>query len=289
MHYIIVIRNKEGEKIMCNKQNVFKKSLITFSVIGVSFGILSSNVEAAPNPAAYLATLQFDGTDWMDTGEKNFPHAFRFQSYDNDIEHNKENEIRFKIGNAVTGIGSTGLTNRGPNQQQPAVYFHIAKKGEYEIYEYWLYYADNDWINNHEHDWEKYFVYLKNGVPTHLLISSHNGYKIKPWSEIPKDDGHPLIDVDGGAHAMKWDKEDGVQIRYNGDITKNKGRLDEGDQTNQPWILYSNDPIDGVTKYLAAPDTFYYGDPAYLINSDENSDPRQAPWKREEWDNPPLP
>ncbi|MEH6891712.1 hypothetical protein V7024_18890 [Bacillus sp. JJ864] len=82
---------------MCNKQNVFKKALITFSAIGVSFGILSSNVEAAPNPAAYLATLQFDGTDWMDTGEKNFPHAFRFQSYDNDIEHNKENEIRFKL------------------------------------------------------------------------------------------------------------------------------------------------------------------------------------------------
>lgn len=289
MYYSIVIRNKVGEKIMFSKQNFFKKTFITFSAIGVSFGILSSNVEAAPNPSAYLATLQFDGTDWMDTGEKNFPHAFRFQSYDNDIEHNKENEIRFKIGNAVTGIGSTGLTNRGPNNQQPAVYFHIAKKGEYEIYEYWLYYADNDWINNHEHDWEKYFVYLKNGVPTHLLISSHNGYKIKPWAEVSKDDGHPLIGVDGGAHAMKWDKEDGVQIRYNGDITKNNGRLDEGDQTNQPWILYSNDPIDGVTKYVAAPDTFYYGDPAYLLYSNEHSDSRQAPWKREEWDNPPFP
>ncbi|MEH7464778.1 hypothetical protein V7166_22850 [Bacillus thuringiensis] len=93
---------------MRNKQNIFKKALITFSAIGVSFGILSSNVEAASNPAAYLATLQFDGTDWMDTGG-DFPHAFRFQSYDNDIEHNKENEIRFKLGNAVTGIGLTGL------------------------------------------------------------------------------------------------------------------------------------------------------------------------------------
>lgn len=114
---------------MFSKQNFFKKTFITFSAIGGFFGILSSNVEAAPNPSAYLATLQFDGTDWRDTGEKNSPHAFRFQSYDNNIEHNKENEIRFKIGNGVIGIGSTGLTNRGLNNQQPAVYFHIAKKG----------------------------------------------------------------------------------------------------------------------------------------------------------------
>lgn len=73
---------------------------------------------------------------------------------------------------------------------------------------------------------------MKNGVPTHLLISSYNEYKIKSWSEVPKDDG--------------------VQIRYNGDITKNNGRLDEGDHTNQPWILYSkeNEKVDSDTIHL---------------------------------------
>ncbi|KEK20760.1 NPP1 family protein [Bacillus gaemokensis] len=248
-----------------------------------------SSVQASQDPTKFLPTLQFDGTDWSDSGEQNFPQAFRFQSYDDNIEHNKENLIRFKIGESVSGIGSTGWQNRGPNDQRPAVYFHSVTKGNYEVYEYWLYYADNDWINDHEHDWEKYFVYLKDGEPTHLLISNHNGYKIKPWSDIPKDNNHPLIGVDGGSHAMKWKSEDGVQIRYNGEISKNNGRLDEGDNSIQQWVIYSNDTLKGVLPYLNKPDIFYYGDPEYKLNSNEYGDPRDAPWKRAEWNTPPLP
>ncbi len=247
------------------------------------------SVQTNQNPSNFLATLQFDGTDWLDSGEQNFPQAFKFQSYDENIEHNKENLIRFKIGESIFGTGSTGWENRGSNDQRPAVYFHSVTKGEYEVYEYWLYYADNDWINDHEHDWEKYFVYLKNGEPTHLLISNHNSYKIKPWSDIPKDNGHPLIGVDGGSHAMKWKSEDGVQIRYNGEISKNNGRLDEGNNSIQPWIIYSNDTLKGVIPYLNQPDVFYYGDPEYKLNPNEDGDPRDAPWKRSEWNNPPLP
>ncbi|KEK25024.1 NPP1 family protein [Bacillus gaemokensis] len=245
--------------------------------------------EASHQPADYLATLQFDGIDWFDSGEQNFPQAFEFQSYDKDIEHNKENLIRFKIGNSISGTGSTGWVNRGPNDQRPAVYFHMIKKGEYDVYQYWLYYADNDWINNHEHDWEKYFVYLKNDKPTHVLISNHNGYKIKTWSEIPKDNGHLLIGVDGGSHAMKWQSEDGVQICYNGEISKNNGRLDAGEDSVQKWVIYNNDSLNGVQPYSTIPDIFYYGDPAYGLNSNEYVDSRDAPWKRQEWNNPPLP
>lgn len=284
---------KNGGLIMNKKTylSVFSSLviLVSGSIVISAETIGKTSLNVSQEPSKFLPTLQFDGTDWADLGEQNFPQAFRFQSYDENIEHNKENLIRFKIGESVSGIGSTGWQNRGPNDQRPAVYFHSVTKGGYEIYEYWLYYADNDWINDHEHDWEKYFVYLKNGEPTHLLISNHNNYKMKSWSDVPKDDGHPLIGVDGGSHAMKWKLEDGVQIRYSGEISKNNGRLDEGDNSIQPWVIYSNDSLKGTIPFLNKPDIFYYGDPEYKLNSNENGDPRDAPWKRNEWNNPPLP
>ncbi|KFN01297.1 hypothetical protein D0U04_29085 [Bacillus clarus] len=260
---------------------------ISSPFIAASETNISQSLAHQPHPSDFLATLQFDGMDWLDSGEKNFPHAFRFQTYDLDIEHNKENEIKFQIGQSLFGSGTTGWKNRGPNDQRPAVYFHSVTKEDYEVYQYWLYYADNDWINNHEHDWEKYFVYLKNGKPMYVLLSTHNNYSIKPWPDIPKDQNHPLIGVDGGSHAMKWAAEDGVQIRFNGEISKNNGRLDVGDGSIQPWVIYSNDSIEDVQSYATIPDIFYYGDPAYSWNSNEYGDPRDAPWKRSEWNDPP--
>jgi hypothetical protein len=244
---------------------------------------------ALPTPSTYLASLQFDGTDWFDKGEKSFPQAYRFNSYSNDLEKNKENYIPYAIGNNLYGTGSTGLSNRGPNDQRPAVYFNYIQKGEYEVYQYWLYYADNDWLNDHEHDWEKYFVYVKNGAPTHVLISQHDGYQMIKWSDMRKDGSHPLIGVDGGAHAMKNSSEDGVQISWNGSISKRAGTLNQGAGQSFAWVVYSHQNLAGTSSYTQQPDTFYYGDPAYSTNSAEYGDPRQAPWLRNEWLNPPLP
>jgi hypothetical protein len=251
--------------------------------------IPAAAAQAAGAPSAYLATLQFDGKDNFDSGEQNFPQPFRFQSYDTNIEHNKENLVRFKIGANVTGTGSTGWASRGPNDQRPAVYFHRVLSGGYEVYEYWLYYADNDYINDHEHDWEKYFVYFQNGTPTHLLISHHTSNTIYAWADVPKDNGHPILGVDGGAHAMKLSSEDGVKIRYNGAVSKNNGRLDQGDAQTIPWLIYTNEAFTGATAYTMSPDLFYGGDPEYSTNSDEYGDPYNAPWKRGDWNAPQLP
>lgn len=148
-------------------KKIYVSMLCTFSVftggLTVTLAEDTSNpvsVQTNLDPKIFLPTLQFDGTDWFDSGEQTFPQAFRFNSYDENIEHNKENVIEFKIGQSVFGMGSTGLQHRGPNDQRPAVYFHYVTKEDCEVYQYWLYYADNDWINNHEHDWEKYFVYV---------------------------------------------------------------------------------------------------------------------------------
>ncbi|MBN4051383.1 T9SS type A sorting domain-containing protein [bacterium AH-315-M05] len=250
------------------------------------------------DPYKYIATLRFDGEDFFDSGERDFPLSFMFNTTQDanndsliDVEDNVENLVRFSIGDSIYGTGRTGLPNRGPNDQRPAVYFHFVQTPNYDVYEYWLYYADNDWLTDHEHDWERYYVYVQDTSPVYIRISNHSDFFTFSWCEIPKDDGHPYIGVDGGSHAMKMSNEDGVKIRYNGEISKNNGRLDFGDSLTIPWIIYSNDSnvLNSVT-YIQYPDTFYYGDPVYFTNSDEWGDPRDAPWKRDVWDTlPPVP
>src|ERR1700752_1473928 len=104
---------------------------------------------ATVNPTLYLATLTFDGNSFFDGGETNFPLSFSFNvSQDGngdgkvDVEDNLENVVLYSIGNKITGEGRTGISSRGPNDQRPAIYFHCDTVGTYQVYEYWLYYAD---------------------------------------------------------------------------------------------------------------------------------------------------
>ncbi|MBU2573468.1 MAG: hypothetical protein KKH28_05270 [Elusimicrobia bacterium] len=248
------------------------------------------------NPLKYLATLQFDGKAYWNTGEQNFPQPFVFNTTQDangdgeiDADDALENLVRYKIGRDVYGKGRSGLPDRGPNDQRPAVYFHYVVRGGYRVYEYWLYYADNDYWNDHEHDWERYFVYesLLTGLPERIVISRHNQMREYDWGKFPMDEGHPSIGVIGGGHAMREAAQDGVRIRYNGEISANNGRLDAGDGQNIPWLIFSNDPgVKGAISYVRQPDCFNYGDPRYFRNRDEYGDLRPAPWKRVLWDDP---
>jgi hypothetical protein len=249
---------------------------------------LATTATALPNPAAYLATLQFDGKDWFDAGEKNFPQAFDFTPYDSSLEHNKENLVRFRIGANVSGTGSTGLPGRGPNDQRPAVYFHHVYSGGYDVYQYWYYFADAEG-DKREHDWEKYFVYFKNGAPVKVLLGDGTSYKSVSWLLMPKDNGRPKIGVTLGGHGLKTASEDGVKIRYDGSITRNNGRLDQGDGQTIPWVVYSYDPYPGALGLSLTTEWFYRGDPAYSGNPDDYGDPLHAPWFQTEWNTPPLP
>ena len=251
----------------------------------------------AISPFKFLATLTFDGRDNFDNGESNFPQSFTFNTTQdangdgvNDVEDNLENLINYSIGNNLYGYGRTGLKNRGSNDQRPAVYFHLSNVGSYLVYEYWFYYADNNWLNDHEHDWEKYFVYVLNNSPKYIKISSHNSFQTVSWSSILKENGHPKLGVDGGSHAMKTNSEDGVKIRYTGQISRNNGTLLNGNNKTFPWKIYSNDNnVSGATSYRQFPNIFYYGDPEYSTNSNEYGSPNDAPWIRTEWNNPPMP
>jgi len=247
------------------------------------------------DPVTYLPTISFDGTDWIDKGESNFPISFNFNTHQDanldgsiDVEDNLENLVLYSIGDNINGTGRTGKRNRQQNDQSPSVYFHFVQTQEYDVYEYWLYYADNDWINDHEHDWEKYFVYVRNGAPKYVKLSHHNDFNTYGWSEISTDNGHPMIGVDGGSHAMKKELEDGVQIKYSGLITKNAGRLDVGNSETIPWRIYTNDNVTSGVPFATSVEKFYYGD-AFYFGSQELDDERVSPWMRPEWNNPPNP
>jgi hypothetical protein len=266
-----------------------------------SFSVFSQNID----PNKFMATLQFDNKyqDYFRSKQEQvFPIAFTFNTTQDgngngitDIEDACENVVQYAIGDSIYGTGRTTVVKRGPNNQHPAVYFHFCKYLDYDVYEYWLYYADNDYLNDHEHDWEKYFVYVKVGVPQIVRISHHEKFKLYTWNELSKDEGHIIIGVNGGSHAMGKDNQKGVQIRYNGDIAKKAGRLDSGDGKNLPWIIYTNDGnINGGMDYVQKPDCFFNGDPVYksvpfLSCKKEYKNCSKAPWLRKEWDKPPSP
>ena len=269
----------------------------------LSFSLLfGKNFSQSINPFKYIATLRFDN-NYLDflvlKKEQVFPVSFLFNTKQDgnrsgtvDVEDACENIVQYAIGDSIYGTGRTGLAGRGPNDQRPAIYFHFVKCAGYDVYEYWLYYADNDYMNNHEHDWEKYFVYEKRGVPEFVKLGWHHSFFKYTWEEFRKDDGHIILGVGGGSHALSKRNKKGVQIRYNGAVSKNKGRLDVGNGSILPWRIYTNDTdINGAIHYVQSPDCFFNGDPVYpnqgnLSSSKENGKCSKAPWLRKEWDDP---
>lgn len=257
------------------------------------------------DPFKFIATLQFDNAyrDYFRSKQEQvFPIAFTFNTIQDgngngsvDTEEACENTVKYAIGDSIYGTGRTNILKRGPNDQRPVVYFHFCKFAGYDVYEYWLYYADNDYMNSHEHDWEKYFIYVKGGMPLYIRISHHNKFNLFSWDELLKDNEHIIIGVNGGSHAMGVEGQNGVEIRYNGDISKKTGRLDVGDGAKSPWRIYTNDTnVIGAINYTQKPDCFFGGDPVYsgvpmLSCHKEYKKCNKAPWLRKEWNEPPIP
>ena len=283
---------------------MFKLILKRLLFIAAIFTMLTSNIclkasNDSVRASKYLATMQFDGTCVINCPETNFPHRIDFNT---DQDANKdgavnaedalENLIGFAIGDSIVNTGRTGLPNRGPNDQRPAVYFNYLEQDGFQVYQYWHYYADNDWINNHEHDIQYYFVYEQCGVPLFILLSYHNFTRIFKWGEVAKDDGHPMFDVEAGSHGYQNDDEhDGVRIRYDGTIHKREGKLITPDSLKIPWIIFSNNSMvkDGQS-YIRKPDTMFKGDPAYPFpNPCEYCNGKPSPWLRAAWDSVQMP
>ncbi len=265
-----------------------------FIVFLIPFRGVAQSPTDSVDAEQYLATMLFGGTCGVSCPEPNFPQRIDFNTTQDangdsvvNAEDAMENLIRYAIGDSLIDTGRTGLPGRGPNDQRPAVYFHHIEQYGFDVYQYWHYYADNDWVNNHEHDVQYYFIYEQCGVPLFVLLSYHNFTNVFKWEQIAKDDGHPMFDVEAGSHGYQNSTDhNGVRIRYDGKVHERQGKLITQDSITSPWLIFSNDSnVANARSYQAKPDTMYKGDPAYPFpNPCEYCDAKASPWWRTAWD-----
>ena len=271
------------------------------------------------DPLKYLASLRFDGPDWGDTGEKTFPMQGSGRAgvdtyprlIKKDMDYNSdgcvdvEEAIQMYVPFA-TGSGIHGTTRDGhyipasatvKADQRPAVYWQqrdlTGAYADWKVYQYWLYYPDNDWINNHEHDWEHYDLYFQDGVLKTTKVSYHNELHQSAWSDwvahgLVEDGTHLVLSPQGGSHALRNagdGVEDGVEIDWTGAVYSHGARLDMVGTGG--WRIFSNDPLaSGVTRYSQAgskydPSYYYYDDTiSWWYGGQEWGAPNLAPWLR---------
>ena len=247
------------------------------------------------DPYKYLPTLSFQEGGFMKTSEKNFPIPIDFNREQDankdgkfDVEDNIENMVLYAIGVSVEGVGRTGLENRGPNRQVPAVYFNYAETFSHNIYQYWYYYGENSHLENHEHDWESVFIFERDTLPYIVQVTSFGKLVNYDWNQFHKDEGHIVLGVRRGDHSFNNKPKNGVVIRFNGEIYAQEGTLHEGHGKKIPWSIYSSkDFVKNTIKFdESETPKFYYGDKAYPRSGAELDMERKAPWRRKRWRRP---
>jgi hypothetical protein len=285
----------------------------TLAVAGLFALGIASSAQATFYPRNYLASLHYYASAdfWV---EHVFPVRGSFAKLMNssrdfnldggiNVEDDLEMVCPYKIGYPVTGTTKEGyvITSSYPNDQRPAVYFHrVPMSNGFECWEYWTYYADNDvTIDQHEHDWEFYFIYLHNGSPYSTRVSFHGAalwYAWSDWTAVGKIEAtsHLKIGVQGGYHCIDPAYQalpNGVRIKYDGYINKRNGRLDYGDNTTYTYYVFCNDSgAASVTTYSQSPSYYWGGDNAYG-SAELGGMSIEPPWNRSEgyWNNPPSP
>lgn len=103
------------------------------------------------------------------------------------------------------------------------VYYHKVDTGEEVVYEYWFYYAYNNWRNEHYHDWETVYVFVNKSTEevTRVVASAHVGGFINNMLEEPQFAAgeHAGILVEEGSHASCTDRNNNGLFETTVDIT----------------------------------------------------------------------
>lgn len=106
----------------------------------------------------------------------------------------------------------------------------VARKGEYTVLTYSMFYVDNKAGSYHAKDSSTVSVYLKPGkdgklAPEFLYSSWHFGGNMVRWDDVKKGpDGRPVVRVERGSHALRplstWEPmpKDGVVVGGDGRV-----------------------------------------------------------------------
>ncbi len=119
--------------------------------------------------------------------------------------------------------------DRLANEDIPNVaYAHIYQEpGTDElVLQYWMFYYFNDWINQHEGDWEMIMLFFDADTveealqqePTRVVYAQHGGGERSDWDDekLSTEDGHPVVYSALGAHASMYGQHVYLGLAENG-------------------------------------------------------------------------
>ncbi|MBC8520774.1 MAG: carboxypeptidase regulatory-like domain-containing protein [Methanomicrobia archaeon] len=139
--------------------------------------------------------LKYAPNLWFDSEEQLYPTSPFFDDEDLSGEDNKNDYYALSFNQKVDNF---------------TIYYHTVDTGEEIVYEYWFYYAYNDWVNKHYHDWETVYVFVDKatGNVTRVVGSAHVGGFINNMLENPQLEVgvHVGVLIEGGSHASCTDK-----------------------------------------------------------------------------------
>jgi len=89
-------------------------------------------------------------------------------------------------------------------------YGHAVEQNGRLWLQYWLWYFYNDYslalnAGLHEGDWEMVQLRMHGDEPDVAVYAQHVNAEKRPWTEVEKDDGHPVVYVARGSHASYFE------------------------------------------------------------------------------------
>lgn len=152
--------------------------------------------------------LKYAPNFWFDSTEELYPCSPFFDDEDLSGEDNKNDYYNL---------------NFSQKKDNFTIYYHTVDTGEEIVYEYWFYYAYNNWRNEHYHDWETVYVFVDKSTEevTRVVASAHtdavpNNDLFNPQFEAGE---HAGILVEGGSHASCTDRNNSGLFETTIDIT----------------------------------------------------------------------
>ncbi len=112
---------------------------------------------------------------------------------------------------------------------QPTIYGREYEYNDLTALQYWFFYPYNNWLNNHEGDWEMVTVFVNKytGMPDRITCAQHWDGLNYEWGDVEKVEGtHPKIFIARGSHSSWGTKgEHEVFILVGIDYTSDNGTV----------------------------------------------------------------
>lgn len=141
--------------------------------------------------------LEYAPNLWFDSKENYYPTSPFF--YTDDISQTSGEKSK----NSYLNLSFAEKMDKS------TIYYHTVDTGSEIVYEYWFYYAYNDFENQHYHDWESVFVFVDKatGKVNKVAASAHEWWIPNNVLDNPGKN-HMGILVEDGSHASAIDKDD---------------------------------------------------------------------------------